>query len=114
LKGEQLRSKQPDLVRQELWGTLLAYNLIRQEMRLMAGEMKVAPQRLSFLWLAQAVTNALRFCPLETPGTIPKRLAELRTQAQHFMLPARRQRSYPRVVKPRPVKYPKKKAGGLN
>lgn len=114
LKGEQLRSKQPDLVRQELWGTLLAYNLIRQEMRLIAEEIKVTPQRLSFLWLAQAVSNALRFCPLETPGTIPKRLAELRVQAQHFMLPARRQRSYPRVVKPRPVKYPKKKTGGLN
>ena len=99
MKRNQLRSKQPDLVRQELWGTLLAYNLIRQEMRLMAGEMKVAPQR---------------FCPLETPGTIPKRLAELRIQAQHFMLPARRSRSYPRVVRPRPVKYPKKKAGELN
>lgn len=109
LKGEQLRSKQPDLVRQELWGTLLAYNLIRQEMRLMAEEMKVAPQRLSFLWLAQAISNALRYCPTETPGTIPKRLAELRKQAKHFMLPARRKRSYPRVVKPRPVKYPKKK-----
>lgn len=114
LKGEQLRSKQPELVRQELWGTLLAYNLIRQEMRLMAEETKVAPQRLSFLWLAQAISSALRFCPTETPGTIPKRLAELRTQAKHFMLPARRKRSYPRVVKPRPVKYPKKKINELN
>lgn len=114
LRGEQLRSKQPELIRQELWGTLLAYNLIRQEMRLMAEEMKVEPQRLSFLWLAQAISSALRFCPTETPGTIPKRLAELRTQAKHFMLPPRRKRSYPRVVKPRPVKYPKKKAEGLN
>jgi hypothetical protein len=114
LKGEQLRSKQPDLIRQELWGTLLAYNLIRQEMRLMAEEMKVPPQRLSFLWLAQAIANALRFCPTETPGTIPKRLEELRTQAAHFMLPPRRVRNYPRVVKPRPVKYPKKNSNGLN
>ncbi|MCQ3032970.1 IS4 family transposase [Pseudomonas syringae] len=114
LNGEQLRSKQPELVRQELWGTLLAYNLIRQEMRLMAEEIKVAPQRLSFLWLSQAIANALRFCPTETPGTIPKRLAELRTQAQHFMLPPRRKRAYPRVVKPRPVKYPKKKPTELN
>ncbi|MHC8398005.1 hypothetical protein ACYZTX_00520 [Pseudomonas sp. MDT1-17] len=85
LQGEQLRNKQPDLGRPE---TLLAYHLNRQEMRLRAEDMKVVPQRLSFLWLAQAVSNALRFCPLETPGTNPKRLAVLRIQAQHFMLPA--------------------------
>lgn len=79
LKGEQLRSKQPDPVRQELWGTLFAYNLIRQKMRLIAGEIKVAPQRLSFLCLSQAVTNGLRLYPLETPATISKRLAELQS-----------------------------------
>lgn len=43
-----LHSKQPDLVGQELWGTFLAYDLIRQEMRQMASELNVAPQRLSF------------------------------------------------------------------
>ncbi|HCF5958552.1 TPA: IS4 family transposase, partial [Pseudomonas aeruginosa] len=48
-------------------------------------------------------------------ATIPQRLSELRVQARHFLLPARRERSYPRVVKPRPVKYPKKKnASQLN
>ncbi|WP_079753979.1 IS4 family transposase, partial [Pseudomonas aeruginosa] len=109
LGGELLRSKQPELIRQELWGTLLAYNLIRQEMRLMAEEQKVLPQRLSFQWLAIAIAGALRHCPTQTPATIPQRLSELRVQARHFLLPARRERSYPRVVKPRPAKYPKKK-----
>lgn len=115
LSGELLRSKQPELVRQELWGTLLAYNLIRQEMRLMAEEQKASPQRLSFQWLAIAIAGALRHCPTQTPGTIAQRLKELRVQAKHFLLPARRERSYPRVVKPRPTKYPKKKnASQLN
>lgn len=114
LDGELLRSKQPALIRQELWGTLLAYNLIRQEIRCMAEELKAPPQRLSFQWLALAITNALRHCPLETPGTIPRRLQELRAQARYFLLPPRRKRSYPRVVKPRNPKYPKKNASQLN
>lgn len=115
LGGELLRSKQPELVRQELWGTLLAYNLIRQEMSLMAAEQKVPPQRLSFQWLAIAIAGALRHCPTQTPATLAQRLKELRAQAKHFLLPARRARSYPRVVNPRPAKYPRKKnASQLN
>jgi len=114
LDGELLRSKQPELVRQELWGALLAYNLIRQEMRLMAEALNVPPQRLSFQWLALAITGMLRHCPLETVGTIPRRLQELRASAKLFLLPPRRKRSYPRVIKPRNSKYPKKNASQLN
>ncbi|TBU72379.1 IS4 family transposase, partial [Phytopseudomonas daroniae] len=113
--GGLLRSKLPELARQELWGTLLAYNLIRQEMHLMAEELEIPPQRLSFQWLAIAIAGALRYCPTQTPATIPQRLAELRIQARHFVLPPRRERHYPRVVKPKPTKYPKKKnASQLN
>jgi len=44
-----LRSNQPDLIRQELWGILLAYNLIRYKMMLMAKSLKgVHPNQLSF------------------------------------------------------------------
>lgn len=32
-----LRSKKPELVEQELWGVLLAYNLVRYQMIKMAG-----------------------------------------------------------------------------
>lgn len=114
LAGELLRSKQPELIRQELWGTLLAYNLIRQEMQLMAEALNTPPQRLSFQWLALAIVSVLRHCPLETAGTIPRRLHDLRAQAKLFLLPPRRQRSYPRVVKPKNPKYPKKNASQLN
>jgi hypothetical protein len=109
-----LRSKLPALVRQEMWGMLIAYNLLRHEIAQMAGELKVPPQRLSFQWLALAITTALYHWPLQTPGTFPKRLAWLRQQARAYLLPERRARSYPRVIKPVRTKYPTKNARQLN
>jgi hypothetical protein len=109
-----LRSKLPELVRQEVWGMLIAYNLLRHEMAQMADELRVPPQRLSFQWLALAITTALYHWPLQTPGTLPKRLAWLRAQARAYLLPERRIRSYPRVVKPMRIKYPTKNASQLN
>ncbi|MFM4733004.1 IS4 family transposase, partial [Aeromonas salmonicida] len=41
-------------------------------------------------------------------------VAELEKQAGQFVLPARRERSYPRCVKPRPQKYSVKKANKNN
>ncbi|STV71818.1 Uncharacterised protein [Klebsiella michiganensis] len=44
-----LRSKKPELVEQELWGVLLAYNLVRYQMIKMAGHLKgYWPNQLSF------------------------------------------------------------------
>lgn len=109
-----LRSKLPELVRQEVWGTLIAYNLLRHEISRMADELHVPPQRLSFQWLACAITTALYHWPLQTPGTFPKRLALLREQARAYLLPERRKRSYPRVVKQPRSKFPMKNASQLN
>lgn len=109
-----LRSKLPELVRQEVWGMLIAYNLLRIEMANMAQELHVPPRRLSFQWLALAITTALYHWPLQTPGALPKRLALLRQQAHHYLLPERRARSYPRVMKSIRSKYPIKNASQLN
>jgi Insertion element 4 transposase N-terminal/Transposase DDE domain len=104
-----LRSKQPDLVRQELWGVLIAYTLIRRLMRLMAQKIKVEPLRMGFHVTAIAIIEVLRFAPLETAGTLPRRLASLFEQAHLFVLPPRRtDRSFPRAVKRRVAKYPVK------
>lgn len=108
-KAPILRSKKPELVEQEICGVLIAYDLIRQEMREMAADLHVAPNRLSFQWLSLAITTALCQWPLETPGTFPKRLALLRQQARLYLLPPRRPRSYPRAVKQRSRAYPIKK-----
>jgi hypothetical protein len=109
-----LRSKLPELVRQEVWGMLIAYNLLRHEIAQMADELQVPPQRLSFQWLALAITTALYHWPLQTPGTLPKRLAWLRQQGPAYLLPERRIRSYPRVVKQPRSKYSMKNASQLN
>lgn len=109
-----LRSRLPELVRQEVWGTLIAYNVLRHEIAQMADELRVPPQRLSFQWLALAITTALYHWPLQTPGTFPKRLALLREQARAYLLPERRTRSYPRVVKQPRSKFPMKNASHLN
>ena len=93
---------------------LIAYNLLRHEIAQMAADLQVPPQRMSFQWLALAITAALYHWPLQTPGTFPKRLALLRQQAYAYLLPQRRARSYPRTVKPPRSKYPIKNASQLN
>jgi hypothetical protein len=113
-KAPVLRSKQPELVGQELWGTLIAYNLIRQEMRQMDGALNVSPQRLSFQWLTLAITMALTGWPIEDTDALPNRLQALRSIAARYLLPPRRPRSYPRAVKQRSKSYPRKNASQLN
>jgi hypothetical protein len=53
------RSKFPELVRQEVWGTLMAYNLLHHEIAQMADELPVPLRRSRFQWLALAITTAL-------------------------------------------------------
>jgi Insertion element 4 transposase N-terminal/Transposase DDE domain len=102
-----LRSKQPDLVRQELWGVLIAYTLIRRLIRLMAQKINIEPLRIGFHVAAIAIIEILRFAPLETAGTLPRRLATLFEQASLFVIPPKRSdRSFPRAVKRRVAKYP--------
>lgn len=105
-----LRSKQPALVRQELWGVLIAYTLLRRWMREMAAHVKVEPQRISFHTASYAIVNLLAVPSLACAGTLPQQLAALLVQSRHFVLPPRRgERSYPREVKNRTHKFPTKK-----
>ncbi|EBZ2913283.1 IS4 family transposase, partial [Salmonella enterica subsp. enterica serovar Mesbit] len=50
-----------------------------------------------------------------SPGRIPELMRGLESMGQMVKLPGRRERSFPRVVKERPWKYPKadKKASQL-
>lgn len=105
-----LRSKQPELVKQEVWGLLIAYTLLRRWMRKMAESEGVEPCRISFHTAQHAIVGLLHTASLSTPGTLPQRLAALLAQARHFLLPPRRpDRSYPREVKNRAHKFPSKK-----
>lgn len=107
-REETLRSRKPDGVRQELWGILLAYNLVRLEMCRIASEADVPPWRISFATSLSLIRNEWIWCANSTPGAIPKHLARLRENLMRFVLPPRRNRSFPRQVKSRGLKYPRK------
>lgn len=105
-----LRSNSVDRVRQELWGLLIAYNLIRLEMERVADEAGVPPTRISFVAVFRMICDEWLWCALAPPGAIPRHLRHLRQQIRLFLLPPRRsERSYPRAVKVKMSNYPKKR-----
>ena len=59
MRQEALRSKKPEGVRQEIWGILLAYNLVRKEMLEVAEAAKVPPIRISFRHALQLIRDFL-------------------------------------------------------
>lgn len=98
-----LRSKKPELVEQELWGVLLAYNLVRYQMIKMAEHLKgYWPNQLSF----SESCGMLMTLQGASPGRIPELMRDLASMGQLVKLPIRRERAFPRVVKERPWKYP--------
>ena len=107
-----LRSKRPDMVRQELWGSLLAYNLVRFQMGRMAYSLKgLHPNQLSFSHALGLITRELICLPGVSPGKVPTVIRYLTEMAECCVLPGRRERAYPRVVKARPQKYPVRRKG---
>jgi hypothetical protein len=68
--GSGLRSRTPELVRQELWGLLLAHYSIRAVMSEAAGSAGIDPDRLSFIRainvVRRQVTDQAAFSPQET------------------------------------------------
>jgi hypothetical protein len=107
---ETIRSKSPTAVQQEMWGLLLAYNLVRLEMERIASELNVEPTRISFIAaLRHFVEQWLWASQTATPGAIPKRLATMRDRLRRFLLPPRRpERSFPRAVKIKMSNYARK------
>lgn len=101
-REEALRSKKAEGIRQEIWGILLAYNVVREEMLEVADAAGVSPLRVSFRHSVQLIRL---FCMVEAwacaPGNLPKRLASFHeTMADLLILPERRpERRYKRHVK---------------
>jgi hypothetical protein len=106
-----LRSKHPAGVSQEVWGLLIAYNLVRLEMERVADHAKVKPTRISFTMVLDMVCNEwLWLSGTGTPGAIPRHLQRLRADIGRCVLPERRARFYPRAVKITMSNYAKKRA----
>jgi len=101
-RQEALRSKKAEGVRQEIWGILLAYNLVRKEMLDVAEATGVPPVKVSFRHSLMLIRV---LCTVEAwtcaPGNLPKRLASFHeTMRSLLILPERpSERRYERHVK---------------
>ena len=107
---EAIRSRTPEGVRQEIWGILLAYNLVRLEMERIADEAGVQPTRISFVVALRYIRDEWFWSyGTRSPGAIPAHLERMRQNIRRFLLPERRSsRRYPRAVKIKMSGYAKK------
>jgi len=105
---EALRPGTPDRIRQELFALAMVYNSVRLEMARGARHLEVSPLRISYrtslllirtLWLSACVVAA---------GRLPQDLGQLTGDIALLVLPARRLRSYPRAVRIKMTRYPRK------
>ena len=108
-RAEALRSQAPTRVEQEVWGLLLAYNLLRLVMSRAAPRAAVPPLRLSYRHALLALRGFWHTAWLSPPGVLPRRLEALLDELALFVLPERRLRSYPRAVKIKMSNYPRKR-----
>ncbi|MFD1007457.1 IS4 family transposase, partial [Oceanisphaera ostreae] len=63
-----LRSQSVEGVTQELWGILLAYNLVRVEISRIAHEADVSPLRISFMMALRDIQDEVMWCAIAAPG----------------------------------------------
>ena len=97
---EAIRSEAPERVKQEIWGLVTAYNLVRREMEAAAMELGLPPQRLSFRMSLRLIRDLFMWAAVASPGTLPKMLKDLRIEMKDLILPPRRSmRRYKRHVK---------------
>jgi hypothetical protein len=98
-----LRCKTPEMVRKELWTHMLAYNLIRSIMVLVAEQYNVPPRSISFKSTVQAC-NALSLFVSTLPFSLITKRLLYETIAQNKVgdRPFRRE---PRAIKRRPKNH---------
>jgi hypothetical protein len=104
-----LRSKTPERVRQELYGMLLAYNVVRLLMVRAAGPAKLEPCRLSFVACLERVREAVREMMWMETERLPARYRRLLGALLRIIVPLRPSRKYPRAVKVKMSGYPLKR-----
>ncbi len=112
-RAEALRSKAPARVEQEVWGLLLAYNLVRLVMSRAAPRAGVPPVRLSYRHALLALRAFWHTAWLTPPGVLPRRIEALLDDLALFVLPDRRARRYPRAVKLKISRYLRKRPAPL-
>ena len=102
LKMDILRGKTPEMLRREIWGHLLAYNLVRQMMTQAAQAKGRLPRQLSF---ASALALANEFRPLllfSSGQVLDLAVRTLLGAMANFVVADRPPRREPRKLKRRP------------
>lgn len=116
IKNEQrdsaltLRSKTPTGIRQEIYGLLVAHNLVRVEMANAAALLRVPPTQISFHRALLVVCDHLRATVFGSPPSKwGDNMSLLRSRLQYLLLPERRtERQFPRMMKMPVGRYPRK------
>jgi hypothetical protein len=102
-----LRSRTPAGIEQEIWGLLLAYNLVRFQMERIAETLGVPPTRISFVGSLLLIQNWLwTRAAFYSPGKARRHLDDLHAKAKRLLLPNRRDRTNPRGIRGYPSRYP--------
>ena len=99
LVGRPLRSLKPVGVIQELYGLLVAHYAIRFLMHEAACQADIDPDRISFVHALNAIHDAIPEFQMTTPEQLPQLYTRLLRDIVDGLLPERRLRSNPRVVK---------------
>lgn len=102
-----LRSQTPAGVVQEIEGLLLAHFVVRKLMFEAAAQAKVAPRRISFVGTLKILRCRLPECP-RSRGGLKQWYKRLLAEIAEEILPPRRDRINPRVIRCKMSKWPKK------
>jgi len=107
LNLDRVRCKSPQMVRRELWTTILAYNLIRTTAASAAAVHNCRPRQISFTATCQAIlANWMVISNPYTPAEMIQQLTKVTIdQIQACRVAQRPGRIEPRKVKLRPKRY---------
>ena len=114
LANRPFRSLKPVGVLQEFYAFLIAYFLIRLIMLRTAEAQNIDPDRLSFTNSIHLIVDALPLFQLVSASDYPRLWHWLMDWISYFQLPARRDRSNPRVIKRQQSRFNRKHPQHLN
>lgn len=101
-----LRSKTVDGVYQEIWGTLIAYNLVRLEIAKAALTVKCDPMEVSFIRAFHLIQFELHWAAVtRSYGKLPASMKHLRERLVSLLNDERPDRKFDRAVKAKPNRY---------
>lgn len=105
-----LRSQTVAGVQQEIWGAIIAYNLVRLEMAKAALEAGCAPTDISFVRAFHTIQYELIWAAAtRAQGKLPKLLQNMRQRLVTELTVKRPGRKFDRVVKTKAQRYPYRK-----